>query len=79
MAGKVQQVLLVHLLTGLDSPEASPEAALAMARSIAPLLFDEGEQGSFLRSQRKAYLRALWLLQVMTTLPVVCHALSAPC
>ena len=79
MAGKMQQVLVVHLLTGLDLPEASPESALAVAQSIAPLLFDEGEQASFLRSQRKAYLRALWLLQVMTTLPVVCHALSAPC
>ena len=69
----MQQLVLLHVLAGLDTPQASPEAALATAQSVEHLLYDGGALGSFLRSQRKAYLRALWLLQVRSGCKMRCE------
>ena len=65
-AEKVQQLLMLHLLSGLEGPHASAQDSLALATRLAPLLFNEGPQGRFLRAQRKPYLKALWLLQVLS-------------
>ena len=51
----------------LQDAEGDAQRAASLAAQLAPVLFDEGSNvGSFLRSQRPAYLKALHLLQVCT-------------
>ena len=49
----------------MQAAEADPEQSSALAARLAPALFDQdSSMGSFLRSQRGAFLKALHLLQV---------------